>query len=58
MTAGYMTVGAAAVALGISDKTVVRMFDAGALWGYTLTSGHRRIAAAAVDAILSGVPSE
>jgi excisionase family DNA binding protein len=46
-----LTVGEAARILRVSNKTIVRWFDAGHLEGCVLPSGHRRITAASVQLI-------
>ena len=47
----FVTIGTAAQFLGVSETTIVRMFDQGKLDGHTLPSGHRRISRDSLVAI-------
>lgn len=53
MSDGIMTTGQAATALGVSQQTVIRMFDAGLLKGYRVPgSKFRRILTSEVERVL------
>lgn len=54
MTAALITVGKAALLLGVAPDTVARYLDEGKLQGIILPSGHRRIRQDSVDDLLAG----